>query len=56
MSNKIIAVIELQTDDLDLAEEFMQDLFQAGADYGYIRNDYNFYLMEGDNEYVEVLH
>lgn len=56
MSKKIIAVIELQTDDLDLAEEFMQNLFQAGADYGYVRKDYDFYLMESDNEFVEVLH
>lgn len=56
MSKKIIAVIELQTDDLDLAEEFMQGLFQAGADYGYVRKDYDFYLMEGDNEFIEVLH
>lgn len=56
MSKKILAVIELQTDDLDLAEEFMQDLFQAGANEGYVRTDYNFYLMEGDNEYAEVLH
>lgn len=47
MSNKIIAVVELDTSDLDEAEKFMQLLFQAGADYGYINDDINFYLMEG---------
>jgi len=56
MSKKILAVIELETNDLDLAEEFMQDLFKAGADYGYVRKDYDFYLMGSDNEFIEVVH
>lgn len=56
MSNKIIAVIEIDTSDLDEAEEFMQLLFQAGADYGYIHDDINFYLMEGTESTGEQLH
>lgn len=56
MSNKIIAVIELDTSNLDEAEKFMHLLFQAGADYGYINDDINFYLMEGTESTGEQLH
>ena len=56
MNNKIIAVIELDTTDLDYAEQFMQDLFWAGQQTGVVEHDYDFYLMEGTESTGEVLH
>lgn len=56
MSNKIIAVIELDTIDLDEAEEFMQALFRAGHKADVVQSDINFYLMEGTESTGEQLH
>lgn len=56
MSNKIIAVIEIDSTDLDYAEQFMQDLFWAGQQAGVVEHDYDFYLMEGTESTGEVLH
>lgn len=56
MSNKIIAVIELDTKDLDYAEQFMQDLFRAGTKEGVVHADVKFYLMEGTESTGEQLH
>lgn len=54
--NKIIAVIEIDSTDLDYAEQFMQDLFWAGQQAGVVERDYDFYLMEGTESTGEVLH
>lgn len=54
--NKIIAVIELDTTDIDYAEEFMQDLLYAGQKHGLILQDTNFYLMEGTESTGEQMH
>lgn len=54
--NKIIAVIELDTTDLDYAEQFMQDLFWAGQQADVVQSDINFYLMEGTESTGEQLH
>lgn len=54
--NKIIAVIELDTTDLDYAEQFMQDLFWAGQQAGVVQSDIDFYLMEGTESTGERLH
>lgn len=54
--NKIIAVIEIDTTDLDYAEQFMQDLFWAGQQADVIQSDINFYLMEGTESTGEQLH
>lgn len=54
--NKIIAIIELDTTDIDYAEEFMQDLFWAGQQAGVVEHDYDFYLMEGTESTGEILH
>lgn len=56
MSNKIIAVIELETTDLDTAEELMNDLFWAGAQADVLIGDGQYYLMEGTDSTGEVLH
>ena len=56
MSNKIIAVIELDTTNIDYAEQFMQNLFWAGQQAGVVTHDYDFYLMEGTESTGEVLH
>ena len=54
--NKIIAVIELDTTDLDYAEQFMQDLFWAGQQADVVQSDIDFYLMEGTESTGEQLH
>lgn len=54
--NKIIAAIELDTTDLDSAEQFMQDLFWAGQQAGVVQSDIDFYLMEGTESTGEQLH
>lgn len=54
--NKIIAVIELDTTDLDYAEQFMQDLFWAGQQADVVQSDIDFYLMEGTESTGEMLH
>ena len=54
--NKIIAVIDLDTTDLDYAEQFMQDLFWAGQQAGVVQSDIDFYLMEGTESTGEQLH
>ena len=54
--NKIIAVIELDTTDLDYAEQFMQDLFWAGQQADVVQSDVKFYLMEGTESAGEQLH
>lgn len=54
--NKIIAVIEIDSTDLDYAEQFMQDLFWAGQQAGVVEQDYQFYLMEGTESTGEQLH
>ena len=56
MHNKIIAVIELDTTDLDYAEQFMQDLFWAGHQADVVQSDIKFYLMEGTESTGEQLH
>lgn len=54
--NKIIAVIEIDSTDLDYAEQFMQDLFWAGQQADVVQSDINFYLMEGTESTGEQLH
>lgn len=54
--NKIIAVIEIDSTDLDYAEQFMQDLFWAGQQADVVQSDINFYLMEGTESTGERLH
>ncbi len=54
--NKIIAVIELDTVDLDEAEEFMQALFRAGHKADVVTQSIDFYLMEGTESTGEQLH
>lgn len=54
--NKIIAVIEIDSTDLDYAEQFMQDLFWAGQQADVVTHDYDFYLMEGTESTGEQLH
>lgn len=54
--NKIIAVVELDTTDLDYAEQFMQDLFWAGQQADVVQSDIDFYLMEGTESTGEQLH
>lgn len=56
MSNKIIAVIEIDTTNLDYAEQFMQDLFWAGQQADVVQSGINFYLMEGAESTGEQLH
>ena len=56
MSNKIIAVIELDTTDLDEAGAFMQELFRAGHKADVVTQSIDFYLMEGTESTGEQLH
>lgn len=56
MSNKIIAVIELETTDLDGAEELMYDLLWAGEQAGVLVGEGRYYLMEGTESTGEALH
>lgn len=56
MANKIIAVIEIDSTDLDYAEQFMQDLLLAGQQADVVQGDINFYLMEGTESTGEQLH
>lgn len=53
---KIAAVIELDTDNLDDAEEFMQSLLHIGQLEGIITKDVDFYLIEHSGSAVETLH
>lgn len=53
---KIAAVIELDTEDLDDAEDFMQLLLHAGHLEGVVTKDIDFYLIEHSESAGETLH
>ena len=53
---KLVAVLELDTDNLDDAEGFMQDLLHAGYLEGIITKDMDFYLIEHSESAGEILH
>lgn len=53
---KIVAVLEIDTEDLDYAEEFMQELLHAGHLEGVVTKDMDFYLIEHSESAGETLH
>lgn len=53
---RIAAVIELDTDNLDDAEEFMQNLLHVGYLEGVVTKDIDFYLIEHSESAGETLY
>lgn len=53
---KIVAVLELDTEDLDESEEFMHALLHAGHLEGILTKDMDFYLIEHSESAGETLH
>lgn len=53
---KIVAVLELVTEDLDESEDFMHALLHAGHLEGVVTKDIDFYLIEHSVSTGETLH